>query len=116
MQALWQLLWVNPTALSNSAKSVTNNNTLKGHSVEVIQQRVSVVASELLSQVNATFQLFGIIIVPDEFYLIASVLLVCSDSGFYILRSLSNQEIYPIMMHKRYCSPFNFFILYHLLM
>ncbi|KAL5541465.1 hypothetical protein UlMin_009175 [Ulmus minor] len=47
-QALWQLLWVNPTAPSNSAKSVSN----KGHPMEVIQQRVSVVAAELLSQLQ----------------------------------------------------------------
>ncbi|PON64889.1 HECT domain containing protein, partial [Parasponia andersonii] len=50
-QALWQLLWVNPMTPPNSAKSVTNS-TLKGQSVEVIQLRVSVVASELLSQLQ----------------------------------------------------------------
>ncbi|GMN55087.1 hypothetical protein TIFTF001_024203 [Ficus carica] len=50
-QALWQLLWVNPTT-PNTVKSVTNNNTLKGHTVEVLQHRVSVVAAELLSQLQ----------------------------------------------------------------
>ncbi|XP_024025559.1 E3 ubiquitin-protein ligase UPL6 isoform X1 [Morus notabilis] len=49
-QALWQLLWVNPTT-SNTVKFGTNANT-KGHTVEVLQHRVSVVASELLSQLQ----------------------------------------------------------------
>ena len=67
MQALWQLLWVNPTT-PNTVKSVTNNNTLKGHTVEVLQHRVSVVAAELLSQVNMNFDLFSIYYVYDYFY------------------------------------------------
>lgn len=67
MQALWQLLWVNPTT-PNTVKSVTNNNTLKGHTVEVLQHRVSVVAAELLSQVNMNFDLFSIYYVCDYFY------------------------------------------------
>ncbi|XP_050130420.1 E3 ubiquitin-protein ligase UPL6-like isoform X8 [Malus sylvestris] len=50
-QALWQLLWVNPTAPSNSSKPVTTSSSKK-HPVELIQHRVSIVASELLSQLQ----------------------------------------------------------------
>ncbi|KAM2018876.1 hypothetical protein ACFX1T_021754 [Malus domestica] len=50
-QALWQLLWVNPTAPSNSSKPVTTTSSKK-HPVELIQHRVSIVASELLSQLQ----------------------------------------------------------------
>jgi len=51
LQALWQLLWVNPTAHSNSVKLVKNTSAYNGNRVESIKQRVSLVASELLSQV-----------------------------------------------------------------
>lgn len=51
-QALWQLLWVNPGAAPNSAKSITNGFAHKRHCVEFIQQRVSVVVAELLSQLQ----------------------------------------------------------------
>ncbi|KAK9934026.1 hypothetical protein M0R45_021191 [Rubus argutus] len=51
-QALWQLLWVNPMAPSNSSKSVTSTPANKKHPVEFIQQRVGIVASELLSQLQ----------------------------------------------------------------
>lgn len=55
LQALWQLLWVNPTASSNFSKSVTSTPANKKHAVEFIQQRVGIVASELLSQVTNSF-------------------------------------------------------------
>ncbi|KAI9387307.1 hypothetical protein POPTR_010G150000v4 [Populus trichocarpa] len=51
-QALWQLLWVNPTAHSNSVKLVKNTSAYNGNPVESIKQRVSLVASELLSQLQ----------------------------------------------------------------
>ncbi|XP_059631989.1 E3 ubiquitin-protein ligase UPL6 isoform X2 [Cornus florida] len=51
-QALWQLLWVNPVAPTNLLKSATDVFALKRHPVEVIQHRVSLVASELLSQLQ----------------------------------------------------------------
>ncbi|XP_048321213.2 E3 ubiquitin-protein ligase UPL6 [Ziziphus jujuba] len=51
-QALWQLLWVNPTTSSNSVKHVMNTYASKKNPVEFIQQRVSFVASELLSQLQ----------------------------------------------------------------
>ncbi|KAL6193597.1 hypothetical protein ACLB2K_034681 [Fragaria x ananassa] len=51
-QALWQLLWVNPTASSNFSKSVTSTPANKKHPVEFIQQRVGIIASELLSQLQ----------------------------------------------------------------
>ncbi|KAK7246229.1 hypothetical protein RIF29_41089 [Crotalaria pallida] len=48
-QALWQLLWVNHTSSANSLKSVPASKRL---SVDAIQQRVSIVVSELLSQLQ----------------------------------------------------------------
>ncbi|KAF7836898.1 E3 ubiquitin-protein ligase UPL6 isoform X1 [Senna tora] len=51
-QALWQLLWVNHNTSSNSAKSVPVSSANKRQSIEVIQQRVSIVVSELLSQLQ----------------------------------------------------------------
>ncbi|XP_050216747.1 E3 ubiquitin-protein ligase UPL6 isoform X2 [Mercurialis annua] len=53
-QALWQLLWVNmnPTAHKNIAKPTTNNLAFKRKPVESIRHTVTVVASELLSQLQ----------------------------------------------------------------
>ncbi|CAN6551200.1 unnamed protein product [Malus baccata var. baccata] len=51
-QALWQLLWVNPTAPTTSMKPVTTSASNKKHPVDLIQHRVSIVASELLSQLQ----------------------------------------------------------------
>ncbi|KAJ7980436.1 E3 ubiquitin-protein ligase UPL6 [Quillaja saponaria] len=51
-QALWQLLWVNPTTSGNTVKPVTNGSTGKRQPLELIQHRVSIVASELLSQLQ----------------------------------------------------------------
>ncbi|CAK9328904.1 unnamed protein product [Citrullus colocynthis] len=51
-QALWQLLWVSPTAPSNSAKHAASAHGTKRHTVEFIQYRVTIVASELLSQLQ----------------------------------------------------------------
>lgn len=48
-QSLWQILWLNPVA---PMKFTTNNLSLKKHRVEFVQYRVSVVASELLSQLQ----------------------------------------------------------------
>lgn len=56
LQALWQLLWVNPTAPTNPLKSFTNTVSNKKHPLEFIQHRVSIVASELLSQVGTSFR------------------------------------------------------------
>ncbi|XVF66063.1 hypothetical protein PTKIN_Ptkin10aG0004000 [Pterospermum kingtungense] len=50
-QALWQLLWVNPSA-HPTGKSVSNTSACKRHPVEAIQHRVGTVASELLSQLQ----------------------------------------------------------------
>ncbi|XP_024984988.1 E3 ubiquitin-protein ligase UPL6 isoform X4 [Cynara cardunculus var. scolymus] len=47
--ALWQILWLNPVA---PMKFTTNTLFLKKHRVEFVQYRVSVVASELLSQLQ----------------------------------------------------------------
>lgn len=58
LQALWQLLWVNHTTSANSVKSVPVGSANKRQSIEVIQQRVSIVVSELLSQVEATILLY----------------------------------------------------------
>ncbi|XP_058224837.1 E3 ubiquitin-protein ligase UPL6-like [Rhododendron vialii] len=49
-QALWQLLWVNPVASPNVSKSTANVFSLKRHPLEFFQHRVSIVASDLLSQ------------------------------------------------------------------
>ncbi|XP_050375233.1 E3 ubiquitin-protein ligase UPL6 [Argentina anserina] len=51
-QSLWQLLWVNPPAPSNCLKSLASNPVNKKHPLEFIQQRVGIVASELLSQLQ----------------------------------------------------------------
>ncbi|KAF3456410.1 hypothetical protein FNV43_RR01060 [Rhamnella rubrinervis] len=51
-QALWHLLWVNPSTSSNSVKSITNTYASKRHPMEFIQHKVSVVTSELLSQLQ----------------------------------------------------------------
>ncbi|GKV52758.1 hypothetical protein SLEP1_g59326 [Rubroshorea leprosula] len=51
-QALWQLLWVNPTSQPHSAKSASNTSLHKTQPVGVIQNRVSTVASELLTQLQ----------------------------------------------------------------
>ncbi|GJR37050.1 E3 ubiquitin protein ligase UPL6 [Tanacetum coccineum] len=48
-QALWQILWLNPVP---PMKFTTNTLSLKKYRVEFIQYRVSVVASELLSQLQ----------------------------------------------------------------
>ncbi|CAH1453191.1 unnamed protein product [Lactuca virosa] len=48
-QSLWQILWLNPVA---PMKFTKNNLSLKKHRVEFVQYRVSVVASELLSQLQ----------------------------------------------------------------
>ncbi|KAL8161899.1 hypothetical protein V2J09_013388 [Rumex salicifolius] len=51
-QALWQLLWVNPTSPLSLAKSVMDSFVLKKLPLEYLQYRVSIVASELLSQLQ----------------------------------------------------------------
>ncbi|XP_057472155.1 LOW QUALITY PROTEIN: E3 ubiquitin-protein ligase UPL6-like [Actinidia eriantha] len=51
-QALWQLLWVNPVTPPNLVRSTTDVFTLKQHPQEFIQHRVSIVASDLLSQLQ----------------------------------------------------------------
>lgn len=55
-QALWQLLWVNPLTQPNTGKSISNDLSKK-NPVELIQNRVGVVVSELLSQVCAAKKL-----------------------------------------------------------
>ncbi|CAL5412978.1 unnamed protein product [Camellia sinensis] len=49
-QALWELLWVNPVTPPNLAECAADIFTLERHSLEFIQHRVSVVASDLLSR------------------------------------------------------------------
>ncbi|KAI8004134.1 E3 ubiquitin-protein ligase UPL6 [Camellia lanceoleosa] len=51
-QALWQLLWVNPVTSPNLAECAADVFTLERHSLEFIQHRVSVVASDRLSQLQ----------------------------------------------------------------
>ncbi|KFK39058.1 hypothetical protein AALP_AA3G195500 [Arabis alpina] len=50
-QALWQLLWVNPLTQLNTGKSLSNDLSKK-NPVDLIQNRVGVVISELLSQLQ----------------------------------------------------------------
>ncbi|KAG8483121.1 hypothetical protein CXB51_022043 [Gossypium anomalum] len=52
VQALWQILWVNPSAHPSSGKFISNTSGHKKHPVEAIQSRVGTVASELLSQLQ----------------------------------------------------------------
>ncbi|XWS53476.1 hypothetical protein CRYUN_Cryun10bG0004400 [Craigia yunnanensis] len=51
-QALWQLLWVNPSAHPSSVKSVSNTSAHKRHPVEAMQNRVGIVTSELFTQLQ----------------------------------------------------------------
>ncbi|XP_042488604.1 E3 ubiquitin-protein ligase UPL6-like isoform X3 [Macadamia integrifolia] len=51
-QALWQLLWVIPMKSPNAVKSSTTHSTIRRNSVDFIQQRVSIVTSELLAQLQ----------------------------------------------------------------
>ncbi|KHN03256.1 E3 ubiquitin-protein ligase UPL6 [Glycine soja] len=51
-QVLWQLLWGNHITSANSVKSVPVSSASKGQSVQTIQQRVCIVVSELLSQLQ----------------------------------------------------------------
>ncbi|XP_057756826.1 E3 ubiquitin-protein ligase UPL6-like isoform X5 [Arachis stenosperma] len=51
-QVLWQLLWVNHTSSATPVKSVPVTTVSKRQSIEAIQQRVSIVVSELLSQLQ----------------------------------------------------------------
>lgn len=51
-QALWQLLWLNPVATPNLGNVNTNAVIIKNHPHEFLQQRVCIVASELMSQLQ----------------------------------------------------------------
>ncbi|KAJ4721951.1 E3 ubiquitin-protein ligase UPL6-like protein [Melia azedarach] len=51
-EALWQLLWVNPTSHPNAGKSVSYPSTHKKLPAEALQHRVSIAASEVLSQLQ----------------------------------------------------------------
>ncbi|KAL9265466.1 E3 ubiquitin-protein ligase UPL6-like protein [Drosera capensis] len=51
-QALWQLLWINPSTLANLVKNNPEGTTDKILSLDLLQQRVSSGASELLSQLQ----------------------------------------------------------------
>ncbi|KAJ4822903.1 E3 ubiquitin-protein ligase upl6 [Turnera subulata] len=51
-QTLWQLLWVNPVGQSNSNKPVTISSIRKRNPIESVKLKVSIVASELLSQLQ----------------------------------------------------------------
>ncbi|CAI0467572.1 unnamed protein product [Linum tenue] len=51
-QALWQLLWVSPTHPNASAKTALRGNTSKQNPYEFVKNKVSIVASELLSQLQ----------------------------------------------------------------
>lgn len=68
-QALWQLLWVNPLTQHNTGKSVSNDLSKK-KPIDLIQNRVGVVVSELLSQVCAAKKL---IILDQLWYFYKSV-------------------------------------------
>lgn len=51
---------MSPTAPSNSAKPAASAHVTKRHTVEFIQYRVTIVASELLSQVYQFFELCSV--------------------------------------------------------
>ncbi|KAK9019919.1 hypothetical protein V6N11_054424 [Hibiscus sabdariffa] len=51
-QALWQLLWVFPSAHPSTGKSISNTSAHKRHPVEAIHKRVGTVVSELMSQLQ----------------------------------------------------------------
>ncbi|CAN0855178.1 E3 ubiquitin-protein ligase UPL6 [Linum grandiflorum] len=53
-QALWQLLWINSTGHHAASKPAmyTSSSTYKQNSIESIEHRVSIVVSELLSQLQ----------------------------------------------------------------
>ncbi|RVW26481.1 E3 ubiquitin-protein ligase UPL6 [Vitis vinifera] len=52
LQALWQLLWVNPAMPPNLMKPAPEVTSHRGHPIEFTQQRVSIVTAELLSQLQ----------------------------------------------------------------
>ncbi|XP_043725409.1 E3 ubiquitin-protein ligase UPL6-like isoform X2 [Telopea speciosissima] len=51
-QVLWQLLWVIPMKSPNAVKSSTILSAIRRNSVDFIQERVSIVTSELLAQLQ----------------------------------------------------------------
>ncbi|KAG9136757.1 hypothetical protein Leryth_004517 [Lithospermum erythrorhizon] len=51
-QALWQLLWLNPVAPPNIRNSNSSTVMMKKHPHGFLQQRVCIVASELMSQLQ----------------------------------------------------------------
>ncbi|GLT31999.1 hypothetical protein SLA2020_066960 [Shorea laevis] len=51
-EALWQLLWLNPTAQPNPAKSASHSSLLTRQSVEIIQGRIVTIVSEVLTQLQ----------------------------------------------------------------
>ncbi|GKV29508.1 hypothetical protein SLEP1_g38434 [Rubroshorea leprosula] len=51
-EALWQLLWLNPTAQPNPAKSASHSSLLTRQPVEIIQSRIVTIVSEVLTQLQ----------------------------------------------------------------
>ncbi|XP_058212296.1 E3 ubiquitin-protein ligase UPL6 isoform X3 [Rhododendron vialii] len=90
-QALWQLLWVNPIASPNLSKSTADVFSLKRHPLEFIQHRVSIVASDLLSQETADHLLYpnpGSLMVHEQhlqyFHFLGTVLAKAMFEGILV--------------------------------
>lgn len=98
-QALWQLLWVNPIALPNLAKSTSDVFSLKKHPIEFLQHRVSIAASELLSQLqdwNNRKQFTS----PSDFHADGV------NEHFMSQAMIENNRAYEILRHAPFLVPF----------
>ncbi|XP_052208292.1 E3 ubiquitin-protein ligase UPL6-like isoform X2 [Diospyros lotus] len=98
-QALWQLLWVNPVAPPTLTQSTTDVFTLRKHRLESIQHRVSLVASELLSQLqdwNNRRQFTP----PSDFHADGV------NEHFISQAMIENTRAYEILKHAPFLVPF----------
>ncbi|XP_058224924.1 E3 ubiquitin-protein ligase UPL6-like [Rhododendron vialii] len=109
INALWQLLWVNHVASPNLSKSTADVFFLKRHPLEFIQHRVSIVASDLLSQEIADHLLYpnpGSLMVHEQhlqyFHFLGTVLAKVQSgiapSIYYLPKMLHHKNYRTIAM------------------
>ncbi|XP_043709518.1 E3 ubiquitin-protein ligase UPL6-like isoform X1 [Telopea speciosissima] len=99
-QALWQLLWVIPMKSPNAVKSSTVLSGHRRNSVDFIQQRVSIVTSELLAQLqdwNNRQQFTS----PSDFHAQEAV-----DEVFISQALTENSRAYDILKQAPFLVPF----------
>ncbi|KAF5181478.1 E3 ubiquitin-protein ligase upl6 [Thalictrum thalictroides] len=98
--ALWQLLWMVPAKSFNLIKSTTNLSGGKRLSVDFIQHRVSVVTSELLTQLedwNNRRQFTA----ASDFHALEAV-----DESFMSQAVIENTRAYDILRQAPFLVPF----------